>query len=223
MTGQEALSEATATVVGLGGLGSPVANYLAAAGFGKLVLVDYDQVTLSNLNRQILHWNGDVGRKKTESAREKLKKFDPEIDLEALELKLEEGNLEKLPETDIVLGAVDNFRTRYLLNEYAVRERIPYVHGAVEGFQGQLTTVIPGKTACLRCMFPKEAPDKDGLQVTGPAAGVVGAMMANEAIKYVAETGEPTADELILLDLKGNNFDVIDLNRIPDCPVCGEV
>lgn len=221
--GQEALANSTATVVGLGGLGSPAAIYLAAAGFGELILVDHDEVALSNLNRQILHGTGDLNRRKTSSGREKLKEFDPEIDLKTVELKLGEGSMEKLPETDLVLGTVDNFHTRYLLNEYAVRNGIPYIHGAVEGFQGQLSTVIPGESACLRCMFPEKTPEKAGIQVPGPTAGVVGTMMANEAIKYVTGTGNLATGRLILLDLKANEFDSIEVKSVPDCPICGHI
>ncbi|MFP4631646.1 MAG: HesA/MoeB/ThiF family protein [Candidatus Acetothermia bacterium] len=221
-SGQKALRESTATVVGLGGLGSPAATYLTAAGFGRLVLVDYDEVTPSNLNRQVLHGSDDVDRKKTRSAREKLKELDPEIELETCELELEKDNVEELPETDLVLGAVDNFRVRYLLNEYAVREKIAYIHGAVKGFNGQLMTVIPGKTACLRCTFPEGAPEREGIQVLGPTAGVVGTMMANEAIKYVTGVGQ-TEEELLLLNLKENKFEPVGVSRVPDCPVCGDL
>lgn len=221
--GQKALANSTAMVVGLGGLGSPAATYLAAAGFGELILVDHDEVALSNLNRQVLHGTGDLSRRKTRSAREKLKELDPEISLKTVELELEEESLKELPESDLVLGTVDNFDTRYLLNKYAVRKGIPYIHGAVEGFQGQLSTVIPGESACLRCMFPEAAPEKAGVQVPGPTAGVLGTMMANEAIKYVTGTGKLATGKLLLFDLKANEFDSIEVDRVPDCPICGQV
>lgn len=219
--GQEKLGEATVTVVGLGGLGSPVVFYLAAAGIGELVLVDHDEVAMSNLNRQIIHGEKDIGKTKTLSASETLKHLNSQVSVKSLTMELKRGNLAELPETDLIIGALDNFRARYLLNESAVSEGIPFVHGAVEGFRGQLATIIPGKTACLRCIFPEEPPERNNLQVMGPAAGVIGARMAGEAIKYFTDSGTLAAGELVLLDLAENEFDKIEVSRSEDCPTCG--
>lgn len=220
--GQEALGEATVTVVGLGGLGSPVVFYLAAAGVGELVLVDPDEVARSNLNRQIIHGENDLGKPKTLSAGETLKGLNSAVKVESLTMELKRDNLADLPESDLVVGALDNFGARYLLNEYAVSEGIPFVHGAVEGFRGQLATIVPGKTACLRCIFPEEPPEEDNLQVLGSTAGVTGALMANETIKYVTGSGKLAEGKLVLLDLAENEFEEIEVSRSESCPVCGD-
>ena len=221
--GQEALKEATVTVVGLGGLGSPAAFYLAAAGIGELVLVDHDEVARSNLNRQIIHGEKDLGKTKTFSASETLQGLNSRVQVKGLTLELERGNLAELPETDLIIGALDNFQARYLLNEFAVSEGVPFVHGAVEGFRGQLATILPGETPCLRCIFPEEPPQADNLQVMGPAAGVTGVMMAAEAIKYFTGSGTLAAGELVLLDLAENEFDKIEVGRSEGCPTCGNI
>lgn len=220
--GQEALGEATVTVVGLGGLGSPVVFYLAAAGVGELVLVDPDEVARSNLNRQIIHGENDLGKPKTLSAGETLKGLNPAVEVESLTMELKRDNLADLPESDLVVGALDNFGARYLLNEYAVSKGVPFVHGAVEGFRGQLATIAPGETACLRCIFPEEPPEEDNLQVLGPAAGVTGALMANETIKYFTGSGKLAEGKLVLLDLAENEFEEIEVSRSESCPVCGD-
>jgi len=221
--GQEALEDATVTVVGLGGLGSPAVFYLAAAGIGEMVLVDPDEVARSNLNRQIIHGEKDLGQTKTLSASETLQDLNSQVQVKVLTLELERENLAELPETDLIIGALDNFRARYLLNEFAVREGLPFVHGAVEGFRGQLATILPGETPCLRCIFPEEPPKEDNLQVMGPAAGVTGAMMAAEAIKYFTGSGKLAAGELVLLDLAENEFDKIEVGRSEGCPTCGNI
>ena len=219
--GQEELGEATVTVVGLGGLGSPVAFYLAAAGIGELVLVDHDEVARSNLNRQIIHGEKDLGKTKTLSARETLKDLNSQVEVNSLTMELKRKDLAGLPETDLIIGALDNFQARYLLNEFAVSEGVPFVHGAVEGFRGQLATIMPGETPCLRCIFPEEPPKVDDLQVMGPAAGVTGALMASEAIKYFTGSGTLAAGELVLLDLTENEFDKIAVSKSEECPTCG--
>ncbi len=221
--GQEALRDASATIVGLGGLGSPAATYLALAGFGRLILVDRDRVAKSNFNRQFLHSDEDLHREKTESAREFLEKLNPGMALETIEARLSSQKIGDLPETDLILGAVDNFQTRYLLNEYALEEGIPYIHGAIEGLGGQLTTVIPGRTPCLACIFPERPSEKQSLPVLGTAAGVIGVLMANEAIKYVTEKGELVEGNLLLLDLSRNELETVAVQRDPHCPVCGQV
>ena len=218
---QETLGNSSAAIIGAGGLGSPAATYLAMAGIGRLVLVDHDQVAPSNLNRQFLHQEKDLDRPKPISAREKLKALNPDTAVETFEGKLTSDNLENLPDVDLLIGSVDNFETRYLLNQQAVNRNIPYIHGAVEGFSGQLTTIVPGNTPRLRCIFPKAPPDKTGIQIMGTTAGVVGTMMANEAIKYLTNHGSLATGELLLIDIACNNFDRLEVQKSPDCPVCG--
>ena len=221
-SGQANLNSSSAAIVGLGGLGSPAAIYLAISGLGKLVLVDHDEVVLSNLNRQFLHWDEDLGRQKSRSASEKLRRVNSETSVETLEVELTTSTVGDLPDVDLVVGSVDNFETRYLLNELAIDRGIPYIHGAVEGFRGQLTTVIPGKTPCLRCIFPDSPPDKSGIPVLGVTAGVIGTLMANEAIKFLTDRGNLVTGRLLMADLASGEFDSIDVHRNRDCPVCGE-
>lgn len=215
------MEDSSVAVVGLGGLGSPAATYLALAGLGRLVLADHDKVELSNLNRQFLHWDEDLNRRKSDSAREKLKKLNPEIAVETFEDKLTSDNTENLPVTDLIVGSVDNFETRYLLNELAVEREVPYVHGAVEGFSGQLTTIVPSETPCLRCIFPEGPPKKTGIPILGTTAGLIGTLMANEAIKYLSGRGSLISGELLLADLSSNEFDSVNYQKDPDCPICG--
>ena len=221
-SGQKALKNSTVAVVGLGGLGSPAATYLAIAGVGELVLADHDEVVLSNLNRQFLHWDKDLNRGKTSSAREKLQNLNQEITVKTLEGKLTSRNIHSLPEIDLIIGSVDNFETRYLLNNFSIDRDIPYIHGAIEGFSGQLTTVIPGETPCLRCFFPDKPPEKTGIPVLGTTAGVIGTLMANEAIKYLTGKGELTTGELVIVDLSSNDFDSIKIQKNPTCKTCGD-
>jgi len=220
-SGQKALSDASATIVGLGGLGSPAATYLAAAGLGKLILIDHDKASQSNLNRQFLHWEKDLSRRKTNSAVEKLSQLNSDITIETSDIKLTPSSKKDLPESDLIIGSLDNFRARYLVNEYAVEEGIPYIHGAVEGFEGQLTTIIPGQTPCLRCIFPEKPPDSKEIPVLGTTAGLIGTMMANEAIKYVTGKGSLAGNELILVDLANNEFERVNIKNDPGCPICG--
>ena len=219
--GQEAIRNSSVAVVGLGGLGSPAATYLAIAGIGKLVIIDHDEVTANNLNRQFLHWDEDLTRKKTDSARGKLKKLNSDLSVEPLELKLTSGNVESLPRVDLLVGSVDNFRARYLLNDLAIDRKIPYIHGAVEGLRGQLTTIIPGDTPCLRCIFPDDPPDKTGIPILGTTAGLIGTMMASEAIKYLTDKGKLLKGKLMLADLNSNEFEYITAQKNPNCPACG--
>ena len=152
--GQRRLKAARLFVGGAGGLGSPVCTYLAVAGVGHLRIVDFDQVELSNLNRQILHWDEDVGKLKVESARAKLTRINPSIEIEVSSQKIDESNVESLVgEADGIVDCMDNFPTRYLLNKTAIRRRIPFFHAAIHGFEARVITFVPGETACFRCLF----------------------------------------------------------------------
>jgi adenylyltransferase/sulfurtransferase len=172
--GQELLKNAHIFVAGAGGLGSPVSLYLAVAGVGTLTVVDMDEVDQSNLNRQILHYDCDIGRKKTASAEEKLHAINPDIRIRIIDTTIEEENVAGLVDkADGIVDAMDNYLTRYLLNDVAIKKKIPLFHGAVCGFYGQATTIIPGQTACLACIFPK-APPKEVFPVIGVTPGIIG-------------------------------------------------
>jgi len=220
-TGQEKLKRAKVFIAGAGGLGSPISIYLAAAGIGKIVLVDKDVVELSNLNRQILHWERDVGSRKALSALEKLQKMNSEIILEAATEILDEENVFGLVgDADLIIDAVDNFPTRYLLNKAALDRKIPFIHGAIHGFHGQATTVLPGRTACLRCIFP-EAPPPETFPVVGVTPGIIGLIQATEAIKYITGLGDLLAGKLLIWDGIRPTLETIDVERDPRCKDCG--
>ncbi|GAB6136609.1 ThiF family adenylyltransferase [Thermococcus prieurii] len=211
--GQEKLKKAKVAVVGVGGLGSPVAYYLAAAGIGTLLLIDDQKPELSNLNRQILHWEEDVGRNpKPLSAKWKLERFNSDIRIETFVGKLTVENVEEvLKGVDVIVDCLDNFETRFLLDEYSQKKGVPLVHGAVEGTFGQVTTIVPGKTKSLREIFPNVREKKGKFPIIGATAGVIGSIQAMEVIKLLTGLGEPLMNKLLLVDLAYNTFDVVEL------------
>lgn len=211
--GQEKLKGAKVAVVGVGGLGSPVAYYLAAAGIGTLLLIDEQEPELSNLNRQILHWEEDIGKNpKPLSAKWKLERFNSDIRIEAFVGHLDDSNVDEvLGGVDIIVDCLDNFETRFLLDDYSQRKRVPIVHGAVEGTFGQVTTVVPGITKSLREIFPNVRGKKEKFPILGATAGVVGSIQAMEVVKLLTGIGEPLLNKLLIVDLAFNTFDVVDL------------
>lgn len=221
--GQKKLKNARVLIVGAGGLGSPVATYLAIAGVGKIVLADFDSVELSNLNRQFLHHEKDVGRLKVESAKEKLLSMNPGINVEVIREKLTGENAESLvPECDLIIDALDNFEARHFLNRLAVERNIPYIHGAVSGYDGQATTIIPGKTPCLYCIFPS-TPKKEVFPVLGTTPGIIGSIQANEAVKYITGRGKLLESRLFLWDGFSCSSGEVPVGRNESCPVCGKL
>jgi len=222
--GQIKLKGSTVLVAGLGGLGSPAALYLAAAGVGRLMVVDREKVELSNLNRQILHWTDDVGKTKVESALEKLKRLNPEVEVVGLVDEIGEGNVYSLvKEADVVVDGMDNFKTRFLLNEACVRLRKPFIHAAVYGLEGRLTTIIPGKGPCLKCLLPMEPSEAGPFPVLGPTPAIMASMQAMEAVKVIVGIGEPLVGKLLVFDGESMEFMQVSVSRIEDCPVCGSL
>jgi len=219
--GQLRLKQAKVFIAGAGGLGSTVATYLAVAGIGKLLIVDPDVVALSNLNRQILHWDRDIGKKKLDSAREKLGEMNPNLEIEAVPETINEVNVvELIGDCDLIVDALDNFTARYALNKAALAKRIPLFHGAVHGFYGQVTTIIPGKTACFRCIFP-DAPPQIPPPVVGVAPGIIGCIQATEVIKYVLGLGRLLEDSLLMWDGLRAEVSEVPLEKNPNCKDCG--
>ncbi len=218
---QREIKESSATIVGLGGLGSAAAFYLASAGIGELSLVDPDRVELSNLNRQIIHSEEDLGKKKTESAEETLKKLNPKLQIKKIDERIEAGNLDLLDGASLLLGALDNFETRYVLNRFCIDKEIPLVHGAIEGATGQATTIIPNETPCLKCIFPDPGKEKEDFPALGTAAGILGTLMANEGIKLITGLGKTLAGKLFFCNLARNQFDLLSVKRDESCPACG--
>ncbi len=220
--GQEKLKGSSVAVVGLGGLGCPTSFFLAAGGVGELLLVDYEGIELSNLNRQILHWEEDVGEKnKTQSAQEKLRRLNSDIEIKIFDGKITDEKLDILDDVDLIVDALDNFETRYILNEFAVDHEIPFIHSAVEGLHGQMTTIVPGDTPCLRCIFPEKPEKKETFPILGTTSGFFGIMSANEAIKILTGHGEPLRGEFFLFDIGSNNVETVSIDRDPKCSVCG--
>ncbi|HWQ45119.1 MAG TPA: HesA/MoeB/ThiF family protein [Methanosarcina barkeri] len=219
--GQEKLKNAKIFVAGAGGLGSPVSTYLAVAGIGKIIIADFDSVDLSNLNRQFLHHEKDIGRAKIKSAEEKLLSLNPEIKVETIREKITDENAGSLvPPCDLIIDALDNFDTRHVLNRLAVERNIPLIHGAVSGYRGQATTIIPGKTPCLCCIFPSSF-KKEVFPVLGTTPGVIGSIQANEAIKYLTGQGKLLENRLLLWDGLSCSFSELHVNKAENCPVCG--
>jgi molybdopterin/thiamine biosynthesis adenylyltransferase len=221
--GQERLKKAHIFIAGAGGLGSPVSLYLAVAGIGTITIVDMDEVDQSNLNRQILHFDRDIGRKKTASAEEKLKEINPDITVNAVDMEIEETNAANLVgKADGIVDALDNYPTRYILNDVAIAKKIPLFHGGIRGFYGQVTTIIPGKTPCLKCIFPK-APPKEVFPVVGVTPGFIGVLQANEVIKYLLGSGLLLTGRLFIWDGMQAHADEICVERNPACVACGSV
>jgi molybdopterin-synthase adenylyltransferase len=226
--GQIRLRQARILVVGAGGLGSPAAYYLAAAGIGTLGLIDSDQVELSNLQRQILHGTADIGRKKVESAQAKLVELNPGVAIKLYPVRLEAENaLEILKDYDFILDGSDNFDTKFLVNDSAVTLGIAFSHAGIVRLQGQAMTVIPHKSACYRCFFKQPPPPEELLScqqagILGAVAGTIGSIQATEAIKYLAgfEEGLLT-DRLLTYDAKAMKFHSVEVKRDPECAACG--
>lgn len=219
--GQERLKKSHIFIAGAGGLGSPVSIYLAVAGVGKITLADMDIVDQTNLNRQILHYDRDIGRKKTASAEEKLHKINPDVRVKITDTAIDESNAEKLVgKADGIVDAMDNYPTRYILNDVAIKKEIPLFHGAIRGFYGQAATIIPEKTACLRCIFPK-APPREVFPVIGATAGLIGTVQATEVLKYLLHTGELLTNRLFIWDGMRSHADEISVARKARCEACG--
>jgi molybdopterin/thiamine biosynthesis adenylyltransferase len=219
-SGQEKLKNAKVVVVGAGGLGTPAATYLAAAGIGTLRIIDNDKVDLSNLNRQILHWGKDVGRNKVDSASEKLRGLNGAISVDPLLETIDEANASQLLSGfDVVVDGTDNLETRFALNKAILEKGIPFVHGAVYGFQGRVTTIVPGKTPCIRCLYRGPIPQQKP-PVIGVTPGVVGILEATETIKLVLGVGDVLANRLLVYDALRMTFAMMTVRRNPTCPYC---
>jgi sulfur-carrier protein adenylyltransferase/sulfurtransferase len=227
MEGQRRLKAAKVLCVGTGGLGSPLAFYLAAAGIGTLGLVDFDVVDASNLQRQIIHSTKDIGRKKLDSAEEKLKALNPAMNVVKHETMLTSANaLEILKDYDVVADGTDNFPTRYLVNDACVLLGKPNAYGSIFRFEGQCSVFAAEDGPCYRCLYPEPPPP--GLVpscaeggVLGILPGLVGVMQATEVIKLILGKGEPLVGRLLLIDALNMRFRELKLRKNPDCPVCG--
>ncbi len=226
--GQAKLLGSRVLLIGAGGLGSPAALYLAAAGVGTLGLVDFDVVDLSNLQRQVIHASDRIGEKKIESARKTINALNPDVTVLGLDEMLVAGNVDRIiAGYDAILDGTDTFETRYLLNDAAVAAGIPVVHASVFRFEGQLTTFVPYEGPCYRCLYPTPpppelAPGCSVAGVLGVVPGIMGILQANEILKLLLEIGTTLAGRLILFDALETEFTELTLGRDPACPVCSD-
>src|SRR5918999_513831 len=222
------LREARVLVIGAGGLGSPAAFYLAAAGIGTLGIVDADTVELSNLQRQILHSTGDIGRAKVTSAKAKLNELNPDVEVRTYPVRFEHNNATEIAAGyNFIIDGSDNFDTKFLVNEVAIRLGIAFSHAGIVRLQGQTMTIIPGKTACYQCLFQAPPPPEEILScqqagILGAVAGTLGTIQATEAVKYLAGLEEGLIiNRLLTYDAKLMKFHGVEIKRNPQCAACG--
>jgi molybdopterin/thiamine biosynthesis adenylyltransferase len=227
--GQERLLKARVLLLGAGGLGSPAALYLAAAGVGTLGIVDNDTVDASNLQRQVLHGTSTLGVPKVESAAARIRDLNPDVKVLAFQERLTSANIDRILSHgwDVIVDGLDNFPTRYLVNDASVWKNIPVVHGSIFRFDGQVTTFWPGKGPCYRCLYPEPppphlAPSCAEAGVLGVLPGIVGTIQATEAVKIVLGKGEPLVGRLLTYESLKMQFRALKLRRDPKCPVCGD-
>ncbi|MEW5937038.1 MAG: HesA/MoeB/ThiF family protein [Candidatus Thermoplasmatota archaeon] len=220
---QHILQDACAAIVGCGGLGAPAALYLAAAGVGELVLIDDDLVEESNLNRHVLCQPSDVGTSKVLTVAERLKAFNPDLDVRGIPIHLDAENARReLDGAEVVLDCLDSFEARFALNDAALALGIPLIHGACMGLMGRVMSVSPGKTPCLRCLYisPSEGVE---CPIIGGVAGTVGCLQAMECIKILTGVGKPMFGKLLTIDVVRNLFDITEMRRRPECSACGSL
>lgn len=227
--GQKKLLAARVLIIGAGGLGSPAAMYLAAAGVGTIGIVDDDVVDLSNLQRQIIHGTGNVGMPKVESAAETVTSINPDVTVKPYHIRVSAGNIaELIAGYDVIVDAADNFSTKFLINDACVLAGKPYIYGGALRFEGQLMTYVPGRGPCYRCIFRDmpaagEVPSCKEAGVLGAVVGVIGSMQAVEAVKLILGVGKPLTARLMTFDALAMMCRAVPLpEREPDCPVCGE-
>jgi adenylyltransferase/sulfurtransferase len=227
--GQKKLLESKVLLIGAGGLGSPAAFYLAAAGVGTIGIVDADLVDETNLQRQILHRTVDIGRPKVDSARETIRNLNPDVEVVTYRLRLDSSNIYSVLDDgwDVVVDGSDNFPTRYLINDACYFRKIPQVHGSIFRFEGQVTVFSPDEGPCYRCLYPEPpppelAPSCAEAGVLGVLPGIIGTIQAMEAIKLLLGIGEPLIGRLLHYDALRGQFKILRLERDPGCPLCGE-
>jgi molybdopterin/thiamine biosynthesis adenylyltransferase len=221
--GQEKLKKSRVFIAGSGGLGSPAAIYLTAAGVGTIRIADHDTVELSNLNRQVMHWEENIGDSKVESARIKLEKLNTDVSVEAVSETITGDNVSELVgDCDVIVDAMDNLPTRYLLNRTAIEKGIPFVHGAVLGFEGRAMTILPGKTACLYCVYHGATLPQEKFPVIGVTPAVIGCIQATEVIKYITGLGELLTNKLLYYDALRMKFTEFSVKKDPECEHCGK-
>jgi len=219
--GQKKLKSSHAIITGIGGLGCASAIYLTAAGVGRITIVDFDLVELSNLNRQVLYWEEDIGKKKVVVAQRKLSKLNLGTEIIPIFAKITGKNVFSIVDgAQVVVDGLDNFATRMLVNASCVKHKIPYIHGGVSRFRGLITTIIPGETPCLACLYPEGSPGGEGLGVLGMVPGLVANLQSLEAIKIMIGHGPSLAGRLLRFNGNDMKFRIDDIKRNESCKVC---
>ncbi len=227
LNGQEKISAAKVLVIGAGGLGSPALLYLAAAGVGTLGIADGDEVDMSNLQRQVIHFTSDVARAKVESAAEKIARLNPHVRVKTHQARITSDNIVALIETyDFIIDCTDNFAAKFLINDACVLSAKPFSHAGVVQFVGQTMTVVPGISACYRCIFsepppPDTAPSSAQDGILGAVAGLFGTLQATEALKFIIDRGELLTDRIMIFDALEMKFRNVGIQPNPHCQVCG--
>lgn len=220
---QQKLKQSVVFIAGAGGLGSPVSLYLAAAGIGVLRICDDEKPELSNLNRQILHSDQDLGKNKADSARESIARINPHVQVEVLKRRIEEQSIKSLVgNAEIIIDCLDNFPTRFVLNEFAVNTGLPMIHAGVYGLSGQITFIHSPETPCLACTV-SEAPPQEVFPILGATAGVMGCLQALETLKYLTGAGALLKGRFLFWDGEAMRFHEVQLQKDPDCRVCGRL
>ena len=220
--GQKKLKASKVTIVGVGGLGSISSIYLAAAGVGRLVLIDYDKVSLSDLNRQILYSEKMLGLSKVDAAKRRIESLNSEVKVESIMRRITERNIHNLiKDADAVVDGLDNWNTRFIVNNYCIEKSIPFIHAGVSEFHGQITTVMPGEGPCLRCIFPEKPHEIRNIPIFGATPGILASMQVMEVIKIITGIGRPLIGRMLFLNGEEMTCEEIEIKRNPDCPVCG--
>lgn len=218
---QERLKSAKVLIVGIGGLGSASALYLTAAGIGKIRLCDGDKVKRSNLNRQILYNEESIGKIKVEEAKKRLVSLNPDVGIEAVPESISDQNADMLTkDCDIIIDGLDNIESRFLLNKQSVKMQIPYVYGAVQGWQGYVGLFHPPQTACLACIFPQDAYTSDTIPIPGVLPGTIGILQATEVLKFIMDIEKTLEGSLLIYDSQNLTFDIVEAERNPNCSCC---
>jgi molybdopterin/thiamine biosynthesis adenylyltransferase len=222
--GQTKLKKSSVAVVGVGGLGCVSSTYLVAAGVGKLILIDNDRTSLSDLNRQVLYTLKDIGQFKAETAKKRLVTLNPEIKVETVLEEVLGDNVSKIiGNVDAVVDGLDNWKTRFIINDFCVKNRVPLIHAGVSQFYGQIITVMPGKGPCLRCIFPKEPSETKTNPIFGGTPSALASLQVIEVIKFLTGIGKPLVGRMLFIDGEEMTIETAEIKKNPNCPACGSI
>jgi molybdopterin/thiamine biosynthesis adenylyltransferase len=222
--GQTKLKKSSVAVVGVGGLGCVSSTYLVAAGVGKLILIDNDRTSLSDLNRQVLYTLKDIGQFKAETAKKRLVTLNPEIKVETVLEEVLGDNVSKIiGNVDAVVDGLDNWKTRFIINDFCVKNRVPLIHAGVSQFYGQIITVMPGKGPCLRCIFPKEPSETRTNPIFGGTPSALASLQVIEVIKCLTGIGKPLVGRMLFIDGEEMTIETAEIKKNPNCPACGSI